>query len=596
MCNEKKKNFRIYLVRTFLLIRMMIIRRCYSNNIRTHIRRTIKPPKPPISRNLKSIFKTKTIDIRSEIDKFIDENANIEKQWLKILNSKEKINKDQIIEELLKKIINSSEREKDEELSGGINEALINQVIKYDTMYGPKGEGKDNYPNEIRDGIMECREGEDLINMIKIYDIYFTLLKKSFIIKNIERREEVIRNIGINGDYDNGLEKAIEDKRYEEVEELWYKIEKPRNLNIYYSSYNKLMKLIKKEGNKMNGKFIDEFLKDLIISDIGLEYDEIDIMINNIIRFQKFNKEVYEEIKKELEDEFNLKISLDNYLNFFNGALMNNEFKLCEKILEDIYNEGYLLDRKLIQMMIEYYGKICDEGRVFKMVEYMIKVNKMKMFSKDWELMINNLMKIGYRSVSIDIIKGLIIIQDGFEGGYEGNDNDNDNDIDIECDNKIRDLEIFNTSTKSFENDIIIIKPKITIDMINNILISSENVKEYERLIDIVDNEHNKELINSGEIFKIELMVKHGFEVFTSREIFRECVIGGLNRMKIEEMDKFVSDDESIRVITSICGEWIESESEGEDEVVMAYGKLLSGVSDNRERLHNVLIVAGISV
>ena len=589
---KKKKIPYIYLVSTFLLIRMMIIRRCYSNNIRTHIRRTIKPPKPPISRNLKSIFKTKTIDIRSEIDKFIDENANIEKQWLKILNSKEKINKDQIIEELLKKIINSSEREKDEELSGGINEALINQVIKYDTMYGPKGEGKDNYPNEIRDGIMECREGEDLINMIKIYDIYFTLLKKSFIIKNIERREEVIRNIGINGDYDNGLEKAIENKRYEEVEELWYKIEKPRNLNIYYSSYNKLMKLIKKEGNKMNGKFIDEFLKDLIISDIGLEYDEIDIMINNIIRFQKFNKEVYEEIKKELEDEFNLKISLDNYLNFFNGALMNNEFKLCEKIIEDIYNEGYLLDRKLIQMMIEYYGKIGDEGRVFKMVEYMIKVNKMKMFSKDWELMINNLMKIGYRSVSIDIIKGLIIIQDGFEGGYEGNDNDND--IDIEYDNKIRDLEIFNTSTKSFENDIIIIKPKITIDMINNILISSENVEEYERLIDIIDNEHNKELINSGEIFKIELMVKHGFEVFTSREIFRECVIGGLNRMKIEEVDKFVSDDESIRVITSICGEWIESE--GEDEVVMAYGKLLSGVSDNRERLHNVLIVAGISV
>ena len=572
----------------------MIIRRCYSNNIRTHIRRTIKPPKPPISRNLKSILKTRTIDIRSEIDKFIDENANIEKQWLKILNSKEKINKDQIIEELLKKIINSSEREKDEELSGGINEALINQVIKYDTMYGPKGEGKDNYPNEIRDGIMECREGEDLINMIKIYDIYFTLLKKSFIIKNIERREEVIRNIGINGDYDNGLEKAIEDKRYEEVEELWYKIEKPRNLNIYYSSYNKLMKLIKKEGNKMNGKFIDEFLKDLIISDIGLEYDEIDIMINNIIRFQKFNKEVYEEIKKELEDEFNLKISLDNYLNFFNGALMNNEFKLCEKIIEDIYNEGYLLDRKLIQMMIEYYGKIGDEGRVFKMVEYMIKVNKMKMFSKDWELLINNLMKIGYRSVSIDIIKGLIIIQDGFEVGYEGNDNDND--IDIEYDNKIRDLEIFNTSTKSFENDIIIIKPKITINMINNILISSENVEEYERLIDIIDNEHNKELINSGEIFKIELMVKHRFEVFTSREIFRECVVGGLNRMKIEEVDKFVSDDESIRVITSICGEWIESEDEGEDEVVMAYGKLLSGVSDNRERLHNVLIVAGISV
>ena len=587
-----KKKISVSCIKFFLYRPMMIIRRCYSNNIRTHIRRTIKPPKPPISRNLKSIFKTKTIDIRSEIDKFIDENANIEKQWLKILNSKEKINKDQIIEELLKKIINSSEREKDEELSGGINEALINQVIKYDTMYGPKGEGKDNYPNEIRDGIMECREGEDLINMIKIYDIYFTLLKKSFIIKNIERREEVIRNIGINGDYDNGLEKAIEDKRYEEVEELWYKIEKPRNLNIYYSSYNKLMKLIKKEGNKMNGKFIDEFLKDLIISDIGLEYDEIDIMINNIIRFQKFNKEVYEEIKKELEDEFNLKISLDNYLNFFNGALMNNEFKLCEKIIEDIYREGYLLDRKLIQMMIEYYGKIGDEGRVFKMVEYMIKVNKMKMFSKDWELMINNLMKIGYRSVSIDIIKGLIIIQDGFEGGYEGNDNDND--IDIEYDNKIRDLEIFNTSTHSFENDIIIIKPKITIDMINNILISSENVEEYERLIDIIDNEHNKELINSGEIFKIELMVKHRFEVFTNREIFRECVIGGLNRMKIEEVDKFVSDDESIRVITSICGEWIESE--GEDEVVMAYGKLLSGVSDNRERLHNVLIVAGISV
>ena len=587
-----KKKISVSCIKFFLYRPMMIIRRCYSNNIRTHIRRTIKPPKPPISRNLKSIFKTKTIDIRSEIDKFIDENANIEKQWLKILNSKEKINKDQIIEELLKKIINSSEREKDEELSGDINEALINQVIKYDTMYGPKGEGKDNYPNEIRDGIMECREGEDLINMVKIYDIYFTLLKKSFIIKNIERREEVIRNIGINGDYDNGLEKAIEDKRYEEVEELWYKIEKPRNLNIYYSSYNKLMKLIKKEGNKMNGKFIDEFLKDLIISDIGLEYDEIDIMINNIIRFQKFNKEVYEEIKKELEDEFNLKISLDNYLNFFNGALMNNEFKLCEKIIKDIYNEGYLLDRKLIQMMIEYYGKIGDDYRVFKMVEYMIKVNKMKMFSKDWELMINNLMKIGYRSVSIDIIKGLIIIQDGFEGGYEGNDNDND--IDIEYDNKIRDLEIFNTSTKSFENDIIIIKPKITIDMINNILISSENVEEYERLIDIIDNEHNKELINSGEIFKIELMVKHGFEVFTSREIFRECVIGGLNRMKIEEVDKFVSDDESIRVITSICGEWIESE--GEDEVVMAYGKLLSGVSDNRERLHNVLIVAGISV
>ena len=586
-----KKKISVSCIKFFLYRPMMIIRRCYSNNIRTHIRRTIKPPKPPISRNLKSIFKTKTIDIRSEIDKFIDENANIEKQWLKILNSKEKINKDQIIEELLKKIINSSEREKDEELSGGINEALINQVIKYDTMYGPKGEGKDNYPNEIRDGIMECREGEDLINMIKIYDIYFTLLKKSFIIKNIERREEVIRNIGINGDYDNGLEKAIEDKRYEEVEELWYKIEKPRNLNIYYSSYNKLMKLIKKEGNKMNGKFIDEFLKDLIISDIGLEYDEIDIMINNIIRFQKFNKEVYEEIKKELEDEFNLKISLDNYLNFFNGALMNNEFKLCEKIIEDIYREGYLLDRKLIQMMIEYYGKIGDEGRVFKMVEYMIKVNKMKMFSKDWELMINNLMKIGYRSVSIDIIKGLIIIQDGFEGGYEGNDNDND--IDIEYDNKIRDLEIFNTSTKSFENDIIIIKPKITIDMINNILISSENVEEYERLIDIIDNEHNKELINSGEIFKIELMVKHGFEVFTSREIFRECVIGGLNRMKIEEMDKFVSDDESIRVITSICGEWIERDTE---EVIRAYGKLLSGLSDNRERLHNVLIVAGISV
>lgn len=209
------------------------------------------------------------------------------------------------------------------------------KVIIYDNLVGPKEEIDEifEYPNNIKECIIECRNNKDYDNMILIYDYFFQLLTKSTLIKEFDNRERLIRlNEGIEDEEDiehiNKLKELINEleinnkinknsnkngnKLIKEIKQEWIKVKEPRNLKIFKNinnEYNKLIKLINKEeiNELFYGKFIELFCFDLINSEMKFEYNEILIMIKNFIKFKKpFNFENYKIIKEIINKEIGL--------------------------------------------------------------------------------------------------------------------------------------------------------------------------------------------------------------------------------------------------------------------------------------------------
>jgi hypothetical protein len=594
----------------------------------------IKPNKP-ISRINKLNFKpinNKTIDNNKnegKNEKKIIDNSNIKDKldneykilmnWYNYIENEDNNNiqnNEIIIKNILENIIAYSEFNKNEQLEDNMWKLLRKQVIIYDNMVGPlEGEGEEGInnnnnnnrleiPEDIKEGIIYCRENKDYDNMLRLYDFYFQLLTKSPLMHEIEHREELIRNNQINIEeegedkfnkmndlvdkfYNIFKEEIKRDKSVEivlknfaiEIEKEWYKIEIPRNLKIYYSSYNKLIKILNNEENLklFDIKFINDFFKDLINSEMNFEYDELKIMFSNIIRFQKFNDKIYENFKIDIIEKMNMVITPEIYKIFLRACLIGNEFKLFKKILKDFNKEKYMIDREIIEILIKYYSIIGDINKLIKTIKFEIIEMKIPLFNKDFKNLIDSLIRIGYRNASVDIMKSLIIVSNN-----NSTFNNNEMREDLIKLNMLEDYEIDFNLMLSYIKDIIVIKPIINDEIFNNILITSESLQEYEKLQDIIRSNIGHEL--TAEQIKIEILINETFGVFDDNDNkkgfnkFQNIIKNAFEKLSFEQIDQLVSDKDFVASVIRIIDKCVAQQIinlEEDSEMAHAYGCLL---------------------
>lgn len=561
--------------------------------------------------------------IRQAVDKEHDEmisnlanEHSIKMKWKEFIDNKEERDVEETIKLILEKIIGFSDYSKLEQLEPTLWKLLKKQVVKYDMIVGPNVDDsadgeiqKFEFPNDLKMGIIQCRENKDYGSMLRLYDYFFQLLVKSPMMQEIENREELCRinfiDDGEDGSNENenmiklmeGLDdsrKEYKDGEYDEpvriyegklikkIEKEWYDLKEPRNLKIYHKGFNQLVGLLNNErwDNKFEGKFIDDFIKDLIKSGMRLEYEEIEIMIKNIIRFQKFDEEMYNMLKNDiLHKEMGIDIITPNiYKIFLNGALLNNEFKLFERVIEEFSNENYLIDREIFQFLTIYYSKIGDIEKMMNVLWLEIMEFKVILFTEDLKIIIDSLIRVGLRSVGVDLMKSLIIITEGFDEMrvVENEAKEDNGRFERELIDPMLDL---NLLFSYYGSDSIMVKPEINSDIVKSILITSEDIKEYEKLKGMIMSVEDFEI--DCEMIKVELLIKEKFGVYSKRdegfEEFQKSMVNALERLSMEEIDKLVMDVEFLEVFVKIVEHFIAiGVVDGEDgDVARAMGGIL---------------------
>lgn len=579
------------------------------------------PPQAPIfNKNINRVTKEKETNIDKE-----DNKINLNFKWKEYIDSKEKIDNEIIIREILEKIIGFSEYSKIQTLEDNLWTLLKKRVVIYDNIFGPKEEEEIEgevevfqYPLNIKEGIIQCRDINDYENMVRIYDYYFQLLIKSPLMHDIDNREELIRIFGEIDENDNKyiekifklieeLENSIkinkfgnkeesvkifEDRIIEKIEKEWYKIKEPRNLKIYQYNYNKFLKILKNDLRfEFNGKFIDDYCRDLMKSEMKFEYEEIEIMIKNIIKFQKFDIKMYNKLNDIIRKEMGLIITPEIYKIFLRECLKNGNFENFEIIIEDFYEkDGFLIDKELIEILIIYYSKIGDFNKLIKIIKLEIIEFKIPLFKEDFKIIIESFIRIGMRSIGIDLIKSLMIILRGIK--IEDNNEDKfkrDKDMESlrELNDGLLDLNMMNNTNG---NDCLMIKPDIDHSLISGLLITCKTFKEYEKLFSEIYDEELIEL--SCELIKIDLLIKDKFGIYYEKDGFKkfqDSIVYGMERFSIEEIDKFVEDKETIEVIVKIIERFVEEKVVEGDNVAkhmgVLYGRL--GKLDNGDNGDN---------
>lgn len=524
----------------------------------------------------------------------------------------EKTDRSLIMKNSIEKLLKFSEYSEVTSLENCLFNVLKKHIAIYDQIVGPVEEDEssidnDNnerrfeFPENIKMGILHCRDNGDYGNMVRLYDYFFQLLVKSPLGNQIDHREELSRLNEIDNEENSDKYQIIDeliDKLYQinrdniikdeavnfyekeiikQIEFKWYEIEKPRNLQIYNSSFNKIIKLLKNETyfTYFNDKFIDDFLKDLITSDMNFEYDEFNILINNIKKFQKFDFKMYKKLTDEIL-KMNMIVTPDIYKLFIKCAIENKEFKLAEIILKDFSNEKFVIDREIFQLLQLLYSNTGDIDKFLRLIDLEFNEFSIVLFKEDFKILIESMIRIGLRSLAVDFFKSLIIINNGFielkNEGIEKEINREDLIEQRQLYDGLMDLSLICSFKK-----ILMTKPEINDEIITPILITCDNFEEYEKLSSMVTEIIGFKL--SSEFIKIELLMKDKFGLFTNNFTqFQQCMVRAIENLEINEIDKLICDYEFVEVFNKIVDNFVatkELDIESDNDVAEAYGAML---------------------
>lgn len=588
---------------------------------RGHVRP--RKPKMPIPRtsvlglNLKSVNKesSKTDAERNRRSEEILDKVNKEEfyfaNWKKYLDSMKKGDENASIRSILEHIIKFSEYSKVNALEPNEWRLLKKQVVLYDNMVGPLNEetgghgadgddGRLQIPGNIKDVILYCREKEDYANMVSVYDMFFQVLIKGPMMRAIEHREELVRIHGNDMDENSNehgsrigelidrlddicvnelcRDKAVEimEKRLvEQIEREWYQLEKPRNLNIYHhTSYNKLVRLLSKKGylDHFQGEFVNEFIKDLVTSEMGFEYDELNILFRNILRFEKICPDMYLKFREDVIQNMGMVVTPEIYKIFLESCIKNNELGLFERILGDFRSEGFSLDRRMFQLLQEYYSRVGDAARLLKVMELEIMRYNLPLFLQDWEVMVNCLVRVGYRSAAVDLVKSLIIVNQGVE---RAEDADADA-ADAKHLNRLQDPATDLDMMVSFNSETIMTRPEITGALVAPVLVTCGDLAEFESLRVLLDG-----YAQTSQSVLVELLVKDKFSAELEAggagfRWFQESIFRALNGLPIGEIDALLAQRDFWAVVARVAERMVRQAGDAApDELLEAYGAVL---------------------
>jgi hypothetical protein len=521
------------------------------------------------------------------------------------------------IQRLLERIITYSEQSRLENLSETRQDALLKLVQVYDHIGRGDGDGDDKelelLTGTVRDAIVQCRENNDFTTLLRVYDAYFPTIVDALLTIHSESREELHRDMGdafVQSDVElNSLErlrnidasKSMWDREMSgEMEEAvsdlckeWYALERPRNLRVLYTGLDEIVRLLRDERILMRfgGEFVDDFIKDLLVSDMGLEWADIEVMVRNVLRFQHLDDNLYDTLKGEII-KLNGGMSADLYRVLLEGAIRNSEYKLCERIMTDFAKDGFVLDRTMSHAVLKWLSGSGQEVRAMALLMYMVEEMKLVLFNEDWKVIVDSLVRLGRRDVALDVMKALVIVDNG--SGEESEST-------LTLQDEMRTFDMMNATTKAFSGELLCCRENVTSSVVESVVVTSNNVEEWEQLTGLLE-EALGDRARSSELCKIELIVKTQHGVYDGDRSQFAATVERILALPLEQVDRFVQDDECVEAIVAAAGRFMAVvEQEGDDEALAAYGELLQGdasASASREAkaavLRHILAVAGV--
>ena len=529
------------------------------------------------------------------------------------------------IQRLLERIITYSEQSRLENLSETRQDALLKLVQVYDHIGRGDGDGDDKelelLTGTVRDAIVQCRENNDFTTLLRVYDAYFPTIVDALLTIHSESREELHRDMGdafVQSDVElNSLErlrnidasKSMWDREVcgemeEAVRDLceeWYALERPRNLRVLYTGLDEIVRLLRDERILMRfgGEFVDDFIKDLLVSDMGLEWAEIEVMVRNILRFQHLGDTLYDTLKGEII-KLNGGMSADLYRVLLEGAIRNSEYKLCERIMTDFAKDGFVLDRTMSHAVLKWLSGSGQEVRAMALVKYMVEEMKLVLFNEDWKVIVDSLVRLGRRDVALDVVKALVIVDNG-----SGEESGSTSTLSLTLQDEMRTFDMMNATTKAFSGELLCCRENVTSSVVESVVVTSSNVEEWEQLTGLLE-EALGDRARSSELCKIELIVKTQHGVYDGDRSQFAATVERILALPLEQVDRFVQDDECVEAVVAAAGRFMAVvEQEGDDEALAAYGELLQGdasasASASREAqakaavLRHILAVAGV--
>lgn len=547
---------------------------------------------------------------------------------------------------VLEKLIGFSEYTKVGGLEKDVWTLLKRQVAVYDTMVGPvegegegEGEGERHeeggvrfeFPRDIREAILQCRENRDYANMLRLYDYFFQLLAKGPLMHQIERREELYRvNFGDGGaaeevrDELNGLLDRLDECRrvygadagvhkgdmavalYErrlvqQLEAAWYRLEAGmRNLSIYHDGFGRLVKALgsRRYGALFGAPFVDEFCRDLLGSEMGMEYDEVTVMLRNIARCQRFDRTLYVRLKDEVTGQMQLALTPELYCVFVEAALASREYGLVEEVLGDFYGDGYLVDRGLFVLLLRYYSTVGDEARLLRTVELLVHEFRVPLFEQELAELVGAFVRVGLRSAAVDVVKSLMIVNNAYqERVAEDEDSEDTNtDANTDADGAVEELEdpLWDVGmfTACCGADTLATVPVLTEDVVCPVLATSPSLAEFDETWRLLEEEPG--FVLTSELVKLRLLVLDRFGVFGrpgGAQQLQNVMVAALSRLDLVQIDRLVLDPEFVEVFAKTAGVLLEAgELDGDSaDVAAAYGAFCGDVGDTNTRVADAI-------
>ncbi|TID14146.1 hypothetical protein CANINC_004792 [Pichia inconspicua] len=468
-------------------------------------------------------------------------------KWYQYINKKDFKVSDSMTE-FLKRILSYSSFESIETMSYNRWTLLQREVVRYDNIVGPGGEGGIDVPSSIKDLIITARESNDSTSLVRVYDTFVHLLQRAASENEIGEHVDVDVDVNLNtamdefstiltsGDVNDIFLSTLLRMKAEEIEQIWKSLDTT-------DIPAQLVHLIVSRSNFFSSSFITDIARIIGSSEEGARTtEEVELIISAVINNDKSTKLIEEIIES-------VPISLRTYERVLleNGPI---------KSIELFANEGYSLTNFASRSLMNRFANEGDIEKIIKLLEYHSIEHERPWFAEDWECAMRSLVKVGYREGAIDLLKTLIIIR---EGWYEQHN---------EEDEKIQDLSYI-LQDAELVSGIVFTSGKLieTLPSWNNghlpLLITSKNKNEFEEIISII----GKPI--SSEDVKVRLLIgdKFGIEFNELQEKLAEA----FNNLSLEEIDKLVLDRELLGVVVRIvekCGK-IESVEKEWGELLM---------------------------
>ena len=549
-----------------------------------------------------------------------------------------------IIRRVLEKLIGFSEYTKVGALEKDVWTLLKKQVAIYDNMAGPvedeaEADGMQlELPREIRLAVLHCREKKDYANMLRLYDSFFQLLVKGPLLHQVERREELYRLNGCDADadefgtlvalldelelsrrtFDDGdVDVAVE--AYElglvrRIEAAWYAVGDAngdgnlRNLRIYHSGFPSLVRLLVTEryADVFSGRFVGDFCRDLLLSEMGLEHDELCVMVRNVVGRGRFDATTYAGLREEVAGALGLVVTPALYGLFLEGAIAAGEHALAAAVAADCAADGYVLDRALFRALLRMYAAAGDGRRVLRTVDLAVG-GGLPLFAGDLRVLVESLVRAGRRSVAVDVVKSLMIVNNGWAEWAGANGTAGGDSVGGESaaeqieDGSAKELADpmldMGLLFSHYGSDTLLVRPAVDEAIVKPVLATCGTLEEYEALWALVTEEPG--FVLTSELVKIDLLLRDRFGVFEGRAAghpgghaaLQGCVHYAMARLPVPEIDRLVLDAEFVEVFAKVCGLLFETGAlDGDDDALVAAYAALCRATEEGARSRDALV------